>query len=213
MDYLVRLFRTLANARRLAILRLIASRPDSLVTGIAAELGIPQSKVSAHLKLLFDHGIVEKRPTGACVLTKIGRPRDARHEVLKALRRIIQRLLGSATLADAGQAVCSDEKRLTWDRVYETMCFDFTAYTHLRRLLVLRFLDQQDAATLPRICREIGMSHMAAWRQTDKLIRRGILCEGRAGRTIVVDVCREPSTWLRRQLLTCVLAALRDMAN
>ena len=133
--------------------------------------------------------------------------------MLKEIRRIVHRLLGSEGLAQTAQAVCPDDAQATWETVYEAMCFDFTAYTHLRRLMILRFLDRQDSADLARICSEIGMSPMAARRQTDKLIRRGILRKGRDGRMTVVCICRERSTWLRTRLLTCVLSSLRQGLN
>ena len=52
MDFLVRLFRTLAFERRLQIVQLIAKRPGLTVGKIGAELGMPQPDTSKHVKLL-----------------------------------------------------------------------------------------------------------------------------------------------------------------
>ena len=93
------------------------------------------------------------------------------------------------------------------------MCFDFTAYTHLRRLPMLRRLDSRQRSDLVQMSREIGMSHMAAWRHTDKLLRRGLLYESRHGKRGVFAIRRPPSTWLRTELLNCVLTSLREDAN
>lgn len=213
MDYIVRLFRSLANTTRQAILHFVVHNPGSPVSVIATKLELPRPDVSKALRILSDQGIVDKRPAGTYVLATLGEAESARHHVLRHVRMALAKVFAADHVSAAAEVVCPEHEEPTWPELYEMMCFDFTAYTHLRRLLMLRYLDGHQGRDLAQMSREIGMSHMAGWRHTDKLLRRGLLHESRDGRRGVLAIQHPPSTWLRAELLNCVLASLRGDAD
>ena len=209
MDFIVRLFRALANVRRLAILHFAVQNPGCKVTKIARELSLPQTIVSNYLKLLCEHGLAEKRPSGTYVLVSVGRPGDARHVVVRRVREILRRLFGSADVAGAARAVCPDTDSADWATIYEALCFDFTAYTHLRRLMILRLLDREGTMAMEEVRRQLSMSPLAARRQTDKLVRRGIISVKKGAQDDTITIRKKSFSWLRRQLLESVMSSLR----
>ena len=206
MDFIVRLFRALAFARRLQIIRLITTRPGLTLGQVASETGMPMPDASRHLNLLSDHGIIDARPSGTFLLARPGSPTATPHIVLKRIRAFMRSHLGAGTATAAAEAVCPNCHQPEWASVFEAMCFEFTAYTHLRRLLILRTLLKCEQADLLTIMREVGMSRTAARRQTDKLVRRGVLAESRSGRKQVLEIPEAFGTPFRSMLL----AAVRD---
>ena len=206
MDFIVRLFRALAFARRLEIIRLITIQPGLTLGQVASEMGMPMPDASKHLKLLSDHGLIDARPSGRFLLANPGSPTATPHIVLKRVRELMRRHLGADAPTATAEAVCPDCGRPEWATVFEAMCFEFTAYTHLRRLLILRTLLKRGRADRLTIMREVGMSHTAARRQTDKLVRRGILAESRSGRKPVLEIPKTLGTAFRSTLF----AGVRD---
>ena len=206
MDFLVRLFRVLAFERRLAMVQLVANRPGITLTDTWSRLQMPQPDASRHMKLLSAHGVIDARPSGRYLLAEAGSPSETTHVVLRRVRHLLSKYLKDAPLPQAARAVCPDRDSADWPDVFSAMRFEFTAYTHLRRLLILRLLIQEDTADLMTIMRTIGMSHTAARRQTDKLVRRGILRELRSGRRYVLQIRPKLNTTFRSALF----AAVRD---
>ena len=113
MDYIVRLFRSLANTARLAILHFMVRNPESTVSVIAAKLELPRPDVSKALKILSDQGIADKRPAGTYVLAKLGEPKDARHHVLKHVRMALAKVFAADRPRAAADGVCPEHERPT----------------------------------------------------------------------------------------------------
>lgn len=210
MDFLIRLFRTLAFERRLRIVQLASRQPGITLGEIQSELSMPEPDASKHMKLLSAHGIIDSRPSGSYLLARRASPAETGHVVLKRVRLLLGRYLKDDTLAEAARAVCPHAGCDDWSGVLRAMCFEFTAYTHLRRLLILRMLSRQGKADLLTIMHTIGMSHSAARRQTDKLIRRGVLRAVRSGNKYVVELAKTFATPFRRSLFTVVRAYLGE---
>ena len=124
--------------------------------------------------------------------------------ILKCVRRSLKKYLGDSTLQQASRGVCPDRDATDWADVHRAMCFDFTAYTHLRRLLLLRMLCSQERADLETIVREIGMSYTAARRQIDKLSRRGLVNVQRSKEGDVLTMPAEIRTPHRASLFQAV---------
>jgi len=137
VDFIVRLFRVLANTNRLAILRFIIRHPEATVANITQELEMEQPAVSSSLEHLAEHGLVDKRPAGTYVLTKLGRPGSARHPVLKRILQLLPKLYDLDDVRQARELVGSDASSPTWAEIHAAASFELTAYAHLRRLLIL----------------------------------------------------------------------------
>jgi len=165
---------------------------------------MPAPDASKHVKLLSAHGVIDTRPSGTVVIAGPGQPSDTGHIVLRRVRLLLRRHLKESTLEETVRAVCPDREEVEWGRVFEAMCFEFTAYTHLRRLLILQMLCRKESADLLTIRREIGMSHTAVCRQTDKLVRRGLLQPDRDGRGRVLRITRRLATPFRSSLFSAV---------
>ena len=204
MDFLIRLFRTLAFERRLRIVQLAFRQPGITLREIQSGLSMSEPDASKHMKLLSAHGIIDSRPSGRYLLASPATPAGTGHLLLKRVRLLLKKRLKEDTLAEAALAVCPDVDDADWNDVLSAMCFEFTAYTHLRRVLIIRMLSKQRRADLPTIMRSIGMSHAAACRHVDKLVRRGVLCDAMSGNKHLVQIPASFTTPFRGSLFTAV---------
>ena len=75
-DELQRVFRTLSDPTRIRILRLVETEP-LVVQELMEVLGMTQSRVSRHLGILRDAGLVEDRRDGTFVSYRFDPPKDA----------------------------------------------------------------------------------------------------------------------------------------
>ena len=75
-DELQRVFRTLSDPTRIRILRLVETEP-LVVQELMEVLGMTQSRVSRHLGILRDAGLVEDRRDGTFVSYRFDPPEDA----------------------------------------------------------------------------------------------------------------------------------------
>lgn len=77
MEELVTVLRAAGEPTRLRILALLA-RGELTVTELTAILGHSQPRISRHLKLLVDAGLLERKPEGAWVFYRIARSPETR---------------------------------------------------------------------------------------------------------------------------------------
>ncbi len=72
-EELASLFKALGDPGRLRVLSFIASQPDgeACVCHVIEPMGLSQSTVSHHLKLLHDAGLLEREKRGAWVFYRI----------------------------------------------------------------------------------------------------------------------------------------------
>ena len=70
----VALFRSLADATRLAIVHELATGGERRIVDLTGQLGLAQSTVSAHVACLRDCGLVEGRAVGRQMLYRLIRP-------------------------------------------------------------------------------------------------------------------------------------------
>ncbi len=103
----VGLFKALAESTRLRLVTLLAAHGETCVCRLAAALGAPQFRISRHLGILRDRGVVEARREGVWMHYRLAVPRckleACLHDCLKAclvddadVRRDRQRLAASA---------------------------------------------------------------------------------------------------------------------
>ena len=179
MEMIVRLFRVLANLRRIKVLRLLAVLGEKPVVVIAKATGLGPARLSAHLGLLAGAGLIWRRRSGRTVYYRLAeRPGDATvAAALQALRRVFARVRDDDPLrvARAGQAdsrTCSDV----------ALFASFTAFTHPRRLQIIRYLMRQGTGSQAELSAACSMSPCACCRHVEKLERRGVLRRRGRGR-------------------------------
>lgn len=76
------LFGAFANPLRLRVLNLLQGRKEICVCDLCEVLGAPQPKVSRHLGILRDAGLVEVRAEGRWKLYSLAPPATALHRTL-----------------------------------------------------------------------------------------------------------------------------------
>jgi len=89
----------MANAKRLMILDFISSQGEAKVGDIAAELEVPISTVSQHLRLMRDKNVVLARKEGHTVYYRLKHPKlmEGCHAVQSVL---MAELRGTAIMAE-----------------------------------------------------------------------------------------------------------------
>ena len=178
MEWLVRLCRALANSQRLAIARLLALAGEQRVSAIAEALGLPQPRASNELRILLANGVLWKRRSGTYVYYSIASSEvDRRQSIITLLasafrhkRRGRKSLAAIARWTEAKGACPSDE---------EIFAF-LTAFTHPRRLQIIRWLAERGPSRRLPIANGLAMSGNACDRHLDKLLRRGVIARDRA---------------------------------
>jgi len=202
MDSIVCLFRALASVPRLQMLRSLLNHPDVPLGNVVQALSCPMA--SRHMKLLAQTGLILTRPSGRYVFCRPARTDDPGSDFLKRVRGILARYLRGKSAPLLSAAVLGDSPPATWEAVLERMCFEFTAYAHLRRLLMLRLLCEEGRADAMGFVTRIGMSCPAALRHADKLVRRGVASAAQDGEPRCFSICRRPEPAFRRALLAVV---------
>lgn len=82
------MFKALSDETRLRLLHLLIEAEEICVCDMETVLGCPQAKVSRHLTILKNAGLVEDRREGLWVLYSLVKAADATHTaVLKMLRQ------------------------------------------------------------------------------------------------------------------------------
>jgi len=209
MEPVVRLFRLLASRRRIRILRLLAVMGELPVLVIARATGDSMARASVHLGLLASAGLVWRRRSGRRVYYYVaeepGSPLVA--AVVEALRRVFAIIAKSdprrVALADQTSSPTSSDAALF-------ACF--TAFTHPRRLQIIRHLMRQGTASFAELCVALSMSPRACMRHLDKLDRRGYLSR-RVGRRKTSYSLRTGDGLVQECALQAVKERLAEMAR
>lgn len=76
MDYLLQVFKALANDRRLRILELLLDKGELHIENMASELKIPLATCCRNLKILEKTYIISSRRNKGHVLYKLNKPDD-----------------------------------------------------------------------------------------------------------------------------------------
>lgn len=201
---MVRLFRVLANTLRLRMLRAVYRQPGCCVEQLAEAVNVSESIASRHLRLLASYQLVSAAPSGKFVRYACPPDGVGGNEFLRKVRGPVRALLTERDPRRTLSKVCDNPppEAPTWGDVFQAMVHQFTAYTHLRRLLILRLLLREGRGAYPRIVAEIGMSPDAARRQLAKLKRRGVIrSRGEKG---VWEAETQRGPWLRSALMETV---------
>jgi len=175
-EIIIRLARAIASRPRLRILSHLAQHDELAPTALATELGIPLNAVSTCLRILSAVGLIRGRRSGARCYYAFTSPyreqalsgrmsRWMNHFLRKAPQKKNRGLLEVRDSTAAGATAS----------LHATFFEAATAFTDLRRLQILRYLETHAAATVEDLVNRLSMSPDAVSRHTVKLRRRGFL--------------------------------------
>jgi len=154
--------RALANCKRLEVLRHLLREGRSTVSDVAAATGVSVSTASEYLRALNARGLLDVRRTSRwveyCVSPNESIPFAS--SLLAALRQRLSR--GEDAIEGAFR--------------------DLTAFTHPRRIRIVRELTVAPRISFVELAARSGISMRAMRRHLRKLASRGLVAEGRDGR-------------------------------
>jgi len=172
MEPTVRLFRVLANHRRLRILRMLAVLGELRVSELAGATRLHIATVSSHLLALSTCGVVWRRRSGGAVYYRLA-DAPANPLTLEALSILTQVFRRVRERDPPAVAACDQASSKEYS---DAALFKlFTAFTHPRRLQIIRHLAEHDACCQTTLVVELAMSPTALSRHMEKLTRRGII--------------------------------------
>ena len=204
MEFIVQLFRALANRERIRILRLVSVLGEMNVSAIAQATRLELSLVSAHLRILSAAGLVWRRRSGRTVgyrpAERAGNPvtTAALRSIQSAFRSVHDRKPEVVANADATDSPTESDVALF-------ACF--TAFTHPRRLQIIRRVAQKDAASLTELATGLSMCPRSCLSHLAKLERRGFIRRRVTGHRTAYALCKGEGT-MQRALLEAVRAYL-----
>ena len=178
MELIVQIFRALANRQRIRMLRLLAVIGEMRVSQIANAMKLDIARVSAHLKALAAAGLAWRRRSSSVVHYFL--PTQCSNAVAEEAVRLLRLNFRNVAKARPERVVASDQRDTETDSdVALFACF--TAFTHPRRLQIIRYLAQHQSAGLAGLAGALSMSQRACLRHIAKLERRGVITRGAAG--------------------------------
>jgi len=173
-ELIVRVMRAVACATRLRVLSCLAGVEELPPSKLARELHIARGLLAVHLARLAAAGLVQRRRSGTWCYCSARSPYGEgtlSGEVAAWLRGALAR--GGGT-ADA--AARRDRRSLAAEplpKAHRLVFHAATAFTHPRRIHILRRLAAGGALDVPTLTRDLKMSQAAVGRHLEKLIRRG----------------------------------------
>ncbi len=205
-EIIVRVLRTIACRTRLRILSLLATGEESTPSQIARALRLDPDLVSAHLTRLDSAGLVCRRRSGVHCYCAARSPYGERalsgqlaEWLYAAFKGAPPSAAGASSLPRAHHGTADGARRAAGE------AFDAaTAFTHLRRLQILRRLAGGAAVDLLVLSRELRMSPAAVSRHVAKLARRGYATTSPQGRRCACQAVVRAKTALHARLLEIV---------
>jgi DNA-binding transcriptional ArsR family regulator len=154
--------RALANRRRLGVFQSLLGKPGLTVKAVAEENGISRISATQCLRSLNSRGLLRVSRSGRWVEYSVGHDPS-----VPATRRLVAAL--SKQLAD----------RDSMARTFR----DVTAFTHPRRVRIVRLLARGKEMSISHLCHATGISVPALYRHLRKLVDRGVVqeAEGKYG--------------------------------
>jgi ArsR family transcriptional regulator len=204
-EIIVRLARAIASYPRLRILALLTSRKEETPSTLAEELELPLNVLSMHLRALVIAGLLVRRKSGAWTYYRAGSPYDA--TTVSGRLAACLKLLQQAAEEHPGLREVRDVPGRPVPVVHRTIFEAATAFTDLRRLQLLRYLDQRQEAPASELEAKLSMSPQALNRHMAKLVRRGYVRTQRRHHAIVYSPAPVAKTTAHGWLLDIVRAS------
>jgi len=205
MELTAQLFRAMSHPPRLQILRLLTVLEEQAVTELAEAMTKPQFRISASLRVLATSGLVWRRRSGTFIYYRLAEKprRPVTRAVLDALPAIYGAIPPDDPKAIAGDSLIgdlqhSDDALIAW----------FRAFTHPRRLQIIRFVHTRGSADLPLLTQALSMSSSACWRHLARLQDCGIVHIPRGNGPMIVKPakCEDP---IRQKIVHATLKTLK----
>jgi len=189
LETVARISRAVASEARLAMFAELANEPEVCPSDLASVCRMTRPVVASHLKVLTSAGLVFSRRSGPRIFYSLAI--DSPGPEARSTSKLIRRAFRDPLWALRGCS-CESLMHVTPElagvspqtlRVMDVIFDAATAFTNVRRLQIVRYLQTRGTARLSELVAELRMSPQAASRHADKLRRRGVLCvgEGRAG--------------------------------
>ncbi|MBM4034160.1 MAG: helix-turn-helix transcriptional regulator [Planctomycetes bacterium] len=197
MDELIaRVLRTVACVPRLRILSRLGGGEELTVKRLASDLGVRPDLACIHLARLAAVGLVKRRRSGRKCYCAAGSPYGP-----GTLSGEVAAWLGTALPSEGSpprRALPSgSRKRPGADglpQVYRVVFDAATAFTHPRRIQILRRLSSSTPAPAREFTSELRMSGPALNRHLAKLIRRQYISPSREGKEVSYRLAPAPKT-------------------
>jgi len=208
-EIIVRVARVLASYSRLRILEHLARHGETQPTSLAERLHLPLNTVSAQLRALTTAGLIQGRKSGSKCHYKLDSPYGDNALSGRVSRWLLKVLSGAESRKDHRglPEVRDDPSARVHPHLHETIFEIATAFTDLRRLQILRYLQTHAPATPNQLADELSMSVDAVSRHTTKLRRRGLIASrSRDGRSMTYFLCADLKTSIHEQMWEIVQA-------
>ncbi len=189
--------RALASRPRLVIVRSLLVEGEQTVSAIVDGTGMAMNSLSSHLRILAAAGIVWRRRSGGHVYYRLAE--EPPNGVVGAALDIVRKTFK----ADRVVPRVTDER---CDREGSVLAA-FTAFTHPRRIRIVRYLHENGASVADGLSEALSMSQPAAIRHIEKLWARGIVQKHRVGHSVHIGLA-EPMPGEFAEFVSNVLAAV-----
>jgi len=204
METTVQLFRTLANRSRIRILRVLVVLDERRVAQVVEAAGSVRCTASNHLHALAVSGLVWRRRSGRAVYYRLAE--EPSNEVTRTVTLLLRRVFGRVRATDP-RHVADCDQRESGEYSDDALFACFTAFTHPRRLQIIRHLAENGQVRPGRMAAALGMSPPACSRHVSKLSRRGMVRTVRSGGADVCELLAK-GTSVGQTLLRAVLDQL-----
>jgi DNA-binding transcriptional ArsR family regulator len=211
-EIVVRLTRAIASRPRLRVLSYLALHGETAPTLLESKLKISLNVLSSHLRTLAAVGLIQGRRSGAQCYYDFRSP-YGEQTLSGSMCRWLKGLLKTATGGkdNCGPREVRNSYPCTTQPTLHTVIFGAaTAFTDLRRLQIVRYLETHGQATVEECVAQLKMSEFAVSRHTTKLRRRGFLVAQRRGRNVLVyRLAGSAKTLIHERMLQIVRATWR----
>jgi len=205
LEAIVTTCRSLACDAKLVILHRLSAHAELPSSEISERAMLTQDDTSHHLAQLAAQHLLARRRSGARVFYRLNAegPGAGPEGIVRLVRRACQDVKWATTgwgekalvhLSAPAVAKLPVGVARALDAVFDAA----TAFTHARRLMILRFLAENGPARAALVVTALRMSPQARERHLDKLERRGYVCQPGRG---TWALCTRQKTPFHRALL------------
>ncbi|HUT32705.1 MAG TPA: MarR family transcriptional regulator [Planctomycetota bacterium] len=213
-ELIVRVLRTIACATRLRILARLMRADEVSPSQLARDCHVRPDVLSVHLARLTSAGLIQRRRSGAKHYCSARSPYSESTLSGKVVAWLRDALPTSAQGPPAETSAQTRAARPS-PEAHRAVFDAATAFTHPRRIQILRRLAQGKPPNVATLSRDLRMSKAAVSRHTDKLMRRGYVRPLPPARGTTYQLVRKGKTPLHGRLLAIVSRhwAGRDVAR
>jgi DNA-binding transcriptional ArsR family regulator len=178
MEVTAQLFRALANPERTRILRVLTVCGEVRVGDLVDALSRLQGRVSRHLSLLATCGLVWRRRSGRCIYYRLAD--SPSNPVARGAVAFLRDVFGDVAPGEAREVAQADQRESAAQSDASLLSY-FRAFTHPRRLQIIRHLSENGATVMEGLVESLHMSPPACSRHLANLTERDVVRREKAG--------------------------------